>query len=119
MARYMGQVAVFRSLVPLGRAIAKYPDFPVNNYIDTLALARWKKLGIVPSELCSDSEFIRRVTVDLCGRLPQPAEVRAFLAEKGTDKRAKLIDRLLDSRDYAAHFAMRWGSILRNASLPG
>ncbi len=119
MARYMGQVTVFRALVPLGKPIAKYPDFPANNYIDTLALARWKKLGIVPSDLCSDSEFIRRVTVDLCGRLPTPEETKAFLADTASAKRGKLIDRLLDSRDYSAYFAMRWGSILRNASLAG
>ena len=119
MARYMGQVTVFRALVPLGKPIAKYPDFSANNYIDTLALARWKKLGIVPSNLCSDSEFIRRVTVDLCGRLPTSDETRAFLADTASAKRGKLIDRLLDSRDYAAHFAMRWGNILRNASLAG
>lgn len=119
MARYMGQVTVFRALVPLGKPIAKYPDFPANNYIDTLALARWKKLGIVPSDLCSDSEFIRRVTVDLCGRLPTVDETRAFLADTAGAKREKLIDKLLDSRDYSAHFAMRWGNILRNASLAG
>jgi hypothetical protein len=119
MARYMGQVAVFRALVPIGNPIAKYPDFPAANYIDTLALARWKKLGIAPSPLCSDGEFIRRVSLDLCGRLPTPDEVRAFLADKSADKRAKLIDRLLEDRDYAAYFALRWGSILRNASLAG
>jgi len=119
MARYQGQVAVFRALVPLGKPIAKYPDFPANNYIDTLSLARWKKLGIVPSDLCSDSEFIRRVTVDLCGRLPTVEETRIFLADTTGAKRGKLIDRLLDSRDYAAYFAMRWGNVLRNASLAG
>ena len=119
MARYMGQVTVFRALVPLGKPIAKYPDFPAVNYIDRLALARWKQLGIVPSELCTDSEFIRRVHLDLCGRLPTADEARAFLADKRSDKRARLIDRLLDDRDYAAYFALRWGSILRNASLAG
>ena len=119
MARYMGQVATFRALVPLGKAIAKYPDFPQTNYIDTLALARWKKLGIVPSDLCSDSDFIRRVTLDLCGKLPTPEDVRAFLKDDSKDKRAKLIDRLLDDRDYAAFAALRWGTILRNASLAG
>jgi hypothetical protein len=119
MARYMGQVTVFRALVPLGKAIAKYPDFPTNNYVDELALARWKKLGIVPSDLCSDGEFVRRVHIDLCGRLPTPAEVRAFLADARPDRRSKLIDRLLDSPDYSAYFALRWGSILRNASLAG
>ncbi len=119
MARYMGQVTVFRALVPLGKAIAKYPDFPANNYIDELALAKWKKLGIVPSELCTDGEFIRRVSLDLCGRLPTPEEVKVFLADKSSAKRAALIDRLLEDRDYAGYFAMRWGSILRNASLAG
>jgi hypothetical protein len=119
MARYMGQVTVFRALVPLGKPIDKYPDFPAVNYIDELALARWKKLGIIPSELCSDSELIRRLTVDLCGRLPTPDEARAFLADTRPNKRALLIDRLLDSPDYPAYFALRWGSILRNASLAG
>jgi hypothetical protein len=119
MARYMGQVTVFRALVPLGKPIAKYPEYPPNNYIDTLALARWKQLGIVPSDLATDSEFVRRVHLDLCGRLPTPDEVRAFLADAQADRRAKLIDRLLDSPDYAAFFALRWGSILRNASLAG
>jgi hypothetical protein len=122
MARYMGQVAVFRAQVPLGKAIAKYPDFPTRGYVDELALARWKELGIVPSDLCTDAEFIRRVHVDLCGRLPTPDDVRAFLAEGDAasgDRRARLIDRLLDSPDYAAYFALRWGSILRNASLAG
>jgi hypothetical protein len=119
MARYMGQVAVFRALVPLGKPIAKYPEFPINNYVDTLALARWKKLGIVPSDLSTDSEFVRRVHLDLCGRLPTPDEVRAFLADTQANRRAKLIDRLLDSPDYPAFFALRRGSILRNASLAG
>lgn len=119
MARYMGQVTVFRAMVPLGKSIAKYPEFPANNYIDALALARWKKLGIVPSDLCSDGEFIRRATLDLLGRLPTPEEVRAFLADSSSAKRQQLVDRLLEDRDYAGYFAMRWGNILRNASLAG
>jgi hypothetical protein len=119
MARYLGQVAVFRALVPLGKAVAQFPDFKANNYIDELAALRWKKLGLVPSQLCSDSEFIRRVTLDLCGRLPTLDETRAFLADTKPDRRARLIDRLLEDRDYAAYFALRWGSILRNASLAG
>ena len=119
MARYMGQVTVFRALVPLGKPIPQYPAFPAVNFIDELALARWKQLGIVPSDLCSDSEFIRRIHLDLCGRLPTPDEVRAFLADTAADKRTRLIDRLLADPDYAAYFALRWGSILRNASLAG
>jgi hypothetical protein len=119
MARYQGQVAVFRATVPLDKPIAKYPDYPCTNFVDELALAKWKKLGLVPSELCTDSEFIRRLYLDLCGRLPAPEEVKAFLADKRSDKRARLIDHCLDDKDYAAYFALRWGSILRNASLAG
>jgi hypothetical protein len=119
MARYQGQVSVFRATVPLGKEIAAYPEFPTANYIDELALAKWKKLGIVPSGLCTDGEFIRRVTLDLCGKLPAPEDVRASLADDRPDKRARLIDRCLEDKDYAAFFAMRWGSILRNAQLAG
>jgi hypothetical protein len=119
MARYQGQVAVFRATVPLGAAIANYPDFPAVNYVDRLALAKWKKLGLTPSGLCSDSEFIRRVYLDLCGKLPVAEEVRAFLDDKRPDRRARLIDRCLEDRDYAAYWALRWGSILRNSQLAG
>src|SRR5262249_57511806 len=92
MARYQGRVAVFRATVPLGKPIAHYPDFPAHNYVDRLMLAKWKKLGLVPSELCSDSEFIRRLYLDLLGRLPAPAEARAFLADRRPDRRARLIN---------------------------
>ncbi len=119
MARYQGQVAVFRATVPLNQRIEKYPEFPIVNYVDKHALAKWKLLGLVPSDLCTDGEFIRRVSLDLCGRLPQAEDVRAFLADNAQDKRAKLIDRLLEDRDYAAYFALRWGSILRNSQLAG
>ncbi len=119
MARYLGQVAIFRALVPLGKPIAQYPEFRPNNYIDELALKRWKQLGITPSENCTDNEFQRRVSLDLCGRLPTPAEVREFAKDADPRKREKLIDRLLEDRDYPAYFAMRWGNILRNASLAG
>src|SRR5207237_7736655 len=87
--------------------------------VDELAAARWKKLGLPPSPACDDATFLRRVTVDLCGRLPTADEARASLADTAADKRAKLIDRLLDSPDYAEYFAMRWGSILRNSNLAG
>jgi hypothetical protein len=119
MARYMGCVAAFRAIVPLGQEIGKYPDFPAANFIDELALAQWKRLGIVPSELCTDGEFIRRVFLDLCGKLPKPAEIQVFLADMKPEKRSRLIDRCLEDKDYAGYFAMRWGSILRNSQLAG
>lgn len=119
MARHMGHVAVFRALVPHGEALAEIPEFKPINYLDELALAKWKKLGLRPSPVCDDAAFLRRATIDLCGRLPTIEEVRAFSADSSADKRTKLIDRLLDSPDYPAYFAMRWGSILRNSNLAG
>jgi hypothetical protein len=119
MARHMGYVAVFRAMVPHGEPLTEIPDFKPVNYIDELTLTKWKKLGLRPSPLADDGTFLRRVTVDLCGRLPTADETRVFLADPSPDKRAKVIDRLLDSADYPAFFAMRWGSILRNSNLAG
>src|SRR5262249_47244395 len=84
-----------------------------------LALAKWKKLGLVPSPPCTDGEFIRRLTLDLCGKLPAVDQVRAFVAARSPDKRARLIDRCLGGKDYPAFSALRWGSILRQSGQPG
>jgi hypothetical protein len=119
MARHMGHVAVFRALVPHGEPLADIPEFKPINYVDELALAKWKKLGLRPSPVVDDATFLRRVTVDLCGRLPTPDEASKFSVESSADKRTKLVDRLLDSPDYPAYFALRWGSILRNSNLAG
>jgi hypothetical protein len=119
MARYMGQVATFRVTVPLEHPPTHYPNFLTANYVDELARAKWKKLGLVPSDLCTDGEFIRRLFLDLCGRLPTTDEARAFVADKHPYKRARLIDRCLQDKDYAAYFALRWGTILRNAAKQG
>jgi hypothetical protein len=119
MVRHRGYVSVFRALVPHGEPLAAIPEFRPNTYIDELAVAKWMKLGLRPSPDVGDAAFLRRVTIDLCGRLPTPAEARAFLADTSSDRRAKLIDRLLDSPDYPAYFALRWGSILRNSNLAG
>ena len=119
MARHMGFVAVFKAIVPHGPVLTEIPDFKPNNKVDELAVAKWKKLGLKPSPTCDDPTFIRRVTIDLSGRLPTAAEVKAFVADTSADKRAKLIDKLLDSGDYPAYFAMKWGSILRNSPLAG
>jgi hypothetical protein len=114
MARYQGQVAVFRATVPTGLAIEPYPEFPAANFLDRIALAQWKALGIAPSDLCTDAEFIRRAGVDILGTLPTATETRAFVADADPAKRAKLIDRLLDRPEYAAYFATKWAAVLRN-----
>lgn len=119
MARHMGHVAVFRAMVPHAPPLASIDGFKPSSAIDELVLAKWKKLGLLPSPVCDDSTFLRRLTVDLCGRLPTVAEARAFLADNSPDKRARAVDTLLDGPDYPAFFAMKWGSILRNSNLAG
>jgi hypothetical protein len=119
MARFQGQVAVFRAVLPHGTPRADIPGFEPNNYVDRLAMEKWRQLGLLPSPPTDDATFLRRVTLDACGRLPTVDEVRGFLADSSSDKRRQLIDRLLDSPDYAAHAAMRWSAILRNSHHAG
>ncbi|MFO0907957.1 MAG: DUF1549 and DUF1553 domain-containing protein [Isosphaeraceae bacterium] len=114
MARYQGQVAVYRATVPLGQPITKPTEFPTNNLIDVAAAAQWKALGIVPSELCTDAEFIRRASLDIIGTLPTAAETQEFVQSTAPDKRTRLVDRLLDRPEYASFFAIKWADILRN-----
>ena len=112
MARYQGHVGVFRATVPLGIKIDKMPQ--VRNLVDKFVFAKLKALGLPASAICDDATYLRRVTVDIAGRLPTEAETKAFLADSDADKRNKLVDRLLASTDYADYFANKWNAILRN-----
>jgi hypothetical protein len=114
MARYQGQVAVFRATVPLGVPIARFPEFPTTNLVDAATVKQWKALGIVPSEPCTDAEFIRRASLDITGTLPSAAEVKNFVADSNPKKREALIDGLLERPEYASYFAVKWADILRN-----
>jgi hypothetical protein len=114
-ARFMGEVAVSRVTVPSDRQLpdSLYAALPSNNFIDDAVYARLKELGLAPSELCSDEEFIRRASLDAIGVLPTPDEVRAFLADERKDKRARLVDALLERPAYADYWATKWGDLLR------
>ena len=112
MARYLGNVAVFRATVPLGVPVPEY-QFETKTVVDKHTLAKWKELGLVPSDLCSDEQFLRRVTLDLTGSLPTPDQVKAFLADTSSTKRDALVDRLLDTPEYAYFFANKWADVLR------
>jgi hypothetical protein len=80
--------------------------------IDRLVNAELAKLSIKAAPLTSDDQFIRRVTLDLTGKLPTPADINTFLADKTPNKRAKLIDKLLDSPDFARHWAQYWRVVI-------
>src|SRR5262249_11780830 len=112
MARYLGHVTTFRATVPLGVRVPDYP-FPQQTVVDQHAQRKWQQLGLVPSDLCADEQFIRRASLDITGTLPTPAQVAAFLADKDSDKRGKLVDRLLETPEYSYYFANKWADILR------
>jgi len=112
MARYQGHVATFRATVPLGVKIPEY-KFEAQTVADQYTLKKWQQLGLVPSELCNDEQFIRRVSLDVTGTLPTPKQVKDFVADTATDKRNKLVDKLLETPEYAFYFANKWADILR------
>ena len=85
-----------------------------NGTIDTLVFAKLKALRINPSPVCSDSVFLRRAFLDAIGRLPDPAEARAFLESTDQAKRDKLIDRLVERPEFADFWALKWADLLRN-----
>lgn len=112
MVRYYGHVGVFRATIPLGAPVDQLPS--PNNFIDENVFAKLQKLGIPPSDLCDDATFIRRVTLDIAGRLPSDDETRTFMSDSAADKRNRWIDRLLDGPDYADYFANKYSALLRN-----
>jgi hypothetical protein len=113
MARYQGHVAVFRASVPTGSS-ANLAEFTRRNVVDELVARKWRDLGLTPSAPASDQQFVRRLYVDLVGRIPTVAETRRFLDSTAADKRDRLVDELLASPDYAAFMALKWGAILQN-----
>ena len=112
MVRYLGQVGVYQASVPLGAPVTVTPQ--PRNFIDELVFAKLKRVGMPPSAVCDDATFIRRVSIDIAGRLPTEAEAKTFLESTDPAKRDKLIDTLLASTDYADYFANKWGALLRN-----
>jgi hypothetical protein len=98
--------------------LADVPGFAWNdpvehNWIDTLVFRKLRQMRILPSELCSDEEFVRRVYLDVLGILPTIEETQAFLEDRNPEKRARLIDELLQRPEFAEFWAVRWGDLLR------
>lgn len=115
MARFAEKFAVVTVLIPLPTAVdaAVYEKLPRANFIDGLVWAKLKQLNITPSELAPDASFHRRAFLDVIGRLPTPEETRAFLIDKDPQKRAKLIESLLERPEYADFWANKWTDLLR------
>ncbi|HET6572356.1 MAG TPA: DUF1553 domain-containing protein [Fimbriiglobus sp.] len=112
MIRFGGQAVVARVTLPYA-TVADYPTPPANNFIDEKLIAKWRDLGLAPSPLAPDDEFLRRLSLDAIGTLPTPEEVRDFLADESPDKRAKAIDKVLGRPEFVDWWALKWGDLLR------
>jgi hypothetical protein len=124
VAFYDNGVAVTQAILPVSDKVGpNYPDVPAPTRIDQHVVAKLRKLGIIPSEVCTDAEFLRRVSLDLTGTLPLPAEVDAFLADSSPGKRAAKVEELLARPSYAAWWTTKLcdmtGDSARNVQFQG
>lgn len=125
MVRFEGQAEISLFVIPYREAI-ELTGWTNNNFIDELASAKFKELGIDPSPLCDDATFIRRAFLDAIGQVPTVEETTAFIADTDANKRTKLIDRLLGltgdpkldiyNDAYSAWWTLKWSDLLRNTS---
>ena len=114
--RYSGLFTIARVAVPFGPAKPPPRGYSLAaNPIDHFVNDRLASLGLTPSARCTDAEFLRRVTLDVTGRLPEPDLVRPFSASADSKKRDAAIDRLLDSTEYVDYWTLKWGDLLRNS----
>ncbi len=111
---YSNLVAAGRIASPLANTVDPkvFASAPRNNFIDDLVLRKLESLHIPPSPPCDDAEFIRRAYLDAAGILPTPGETTRFLADPAPDKRAKLIDALLERPEYVDAWAHKWSDLL-------
>ena len=88
------------------------------NPLNVALLKQWQQLQILPSAVCDDETFIRRVSLDISGTLPTAGQVTSFLANPAADKRSQLIDRLLETPEYASYFSQKWACLLYTSPSP-
>lgn len=108
MVRFGGQVAAVRVGSPFNHLAVKAADFPANNFIDEQVLVELQRLGLPPSPLCDDATFLRRVTLDVAGRLPTESEARAPAAPD----RAQVVSRLIASEDFTDYWTHKLADLL-------
>ena len=113
MIRTLGKAVAARIAVIETPPMKDYPEVARNNFIDELIFSKLKRVNIVPSALSSDHEFVRRVYLDTIGLLPALDESARFMASNDPQKRAKLIDELMERPEFAEVWATRFSDLLR------
>ena len=118
LVRYEGNYGAVNISIMGDRTGYAFAPMPEYNFIDKHINAKLEKMKILPSALCTDDEFLRRVYLDLTGVVPTAAVARAFVEDKSPSqqKREKLVDSLMGSRDYVAYWSNRWADLLQCSS---
>ncbi len=112
LARYLDRQAVVQLAFVPARPDFAWLNPPEANYIDRHLFAKLRTLRMAPSPIASDSVFLRRAYLDVLGILPTPNESRRFLADARSDKRARLIDALLERPEFADFWSLKWADLL-------
>jgi len=114
VVRYRAESTTALVIVPY-KSSEPFPAINEANlsFIDREIIAKLRRLHVPPAPLCDDATFLRRISLDICGELPAPAEVKSFLADKAADKRAKKIDELLVRPGHAALWTLKFCDILK------
>jgi len=115
LARYEGNYAATTVTVMGDRSGFVWREPEKWNKIDEFVAEKWQRMRILPSELCTDEVFLRRIFLDLTGLPPSADDVRAFLADQRETriKREAVVDRLIGSPDYVDHWANKWADLLQ------
>lgn len=113
MARFHTFTEGSQAIVIPAKSDYTKPSLPEFNYIDTHVHAKLHKLRVVPSELCSDEIFLRRVFLDVIGLVPTNEERTAFLANQDPNKREALVDQLLQRKEFTEIWVMKWAELLQ------
>ena len=118
IARFLDRVVPMQFNVPLGDATVDLSSQPRANFVDEHVLQLLTELRLPVSPPASDAAWLRRVSLDLAGRLPEPAAIESFLADASRDKRSRMIDALMDSEGFTDYWTLRYAKLLRLHSLP-
>ncbi|MBI1902085.1 MAG: DUF1553 domain-containing protein [Planctomycetia bacterium] len=118
IARFLDRVLPLQFIAPIGDAPVDLSQSPRRNFIDDHVLAALQTLRLPISPPADDAMFLRRLSLDLTGRLPRPEQIEKFLADDRADKRERLIDEMLDSQEFVEFWTWRLAQWLRIRSGP-
>jgi hypothetical protein len=115
LIRYEGAYAATTIICMGDRSGFAWQQPPSNNYLDDLVYKKLQQVKVIPSELCTDDEFIRRLYIDLTGLPPTSAQAKAFLDDKrdSKTKRDELVDNLIGSSEYVENWTNKWADMLQ------